>query len=330
MTDLTDLADLPGEWTATAEALLPSSTPAAQPAWTAEAVVAVVDGAPVGVLALHRSRTGVVGDVLDPAAVAPGLFGGVGVADVLYLGGVADLVAGTATAAHLSPADRAAVRRALVAAGVEQARLRGARPVALYVRDAEVDDFTAAGLGRERVAGTSTLAVAGTDEEFLAGLSANARRTVRKDRARAAEVGLRVRTEPAAALLADPAACAQAVELVMAVKRAHGVVDHPRLVRSRLAAWAARPAGERVAHLVDAGGPPLAVTFACAVERRVEVYETGMAGEGPVHEAYLESLVHAPLRQALAGGLVEVDLGLEAETPKTRRGAVVAPVWAVG
>ncbi|CRK61879.1 hypothetical protein [Alloactinosynnema sp. L-07] len=332
-TDVVDVADIPSavltaRWDTVAEALLPRSAAKAAAAWHVRAVLARLGDDVVGMTMLHRSRGGTVAEIVDPTLVAPDLFPDS--ADFLYVGGVIDLVAGTATAVDLDPAERDAVRTALVARARQVAEESGLTPVSLYVRDAEIAAFTAGRRPAARVAGVSVIAVPGTDEEFLAGLSSNQRRTVLKDRAHTAALGLRVTTTPAAELMADRGAAAAAVELIMDVKRRHGVTEHPRLAKMRLGEWAGRPDGERVAFAVEADGEPLAVTFACALGGRLEIYETGMADVGQhKHEAYIESLVQAPLRYALAAGLTEIDLGLDAETPKTRRGAAVAPVWAV-
>jgi hypothetical protein len=338
-TTVVELNDLPAQvddqrWVAASEVLLPGRLRRTKGtgAWALTVVLACRDGVPVGVLPLRRARTGVVGEIFDPVLVAPDVFGAArrDPRDYLYLGGPADLVSGCAVAEDLTEGQRAEVRRAMVAGGHAVAAEQGLIPAALYVRDAERDAFSLGGVrASHEVAKVSVLRLPATDEEFLAGLSSNQRRTVRKDREAIAGLGLRVEVVPAAELIASARGPA-VVELIMDVKRQHGVTDHPRLARLRLAEWAGQPGGERVAYLV--GDPdPVAVTFGCVAGSRLEIYETGMSYAAEHrHEAYLESLFHAPIRHALASGISEIDLGLDAETPKTRRGAVTAPVWAVG
>jgi hypothetical protein len=338
-TAVVEVNDLPAEvddrcWVAASEVLFPGRLRRTRGtgAWALTAVLACRAGVVVGVLPLRRARTGVVGEIFDPVLVAPAVFGAVrrDPRDYLHLGGPADLVSGCAVAGDLSEAQRDEVRRALVAGGHAAAAERGLVPAVLYVRDAELDAFRLGGVRAcHEVAKVSVLPLPATDEEFLAGLSSSQRRTVRKDREAIAGLGLRVEVVPAAELIASDRGAA-VVELIMDVKRQHGVTDHPRLARLRLAEWAGQPGGERVAYLV--GDPdPVAVTFGCVAGSRLEIYETGMSYAAEHrHEAYLESLFHAPIRHALAAGLDEIDMGLDAETPKTRRGAVTAPVWAVG
>lgn len=101
-------------------------------------------------------------------------------------------------------------------------------------------------------------------------------------------------------------------------------------MRARLARWAADPAGERVAFAVCDADGPVAVTFGCVLGTGLEIYETGLADGHPHrHEAYAESLFQAPIAFAQARGITEIDLGLDATIPKTRRGATLAPTWAV-
>lgn len=333
-TEVAGVDDLPAglsgrEWHAASVSLLPGRLGRhyLSASWETEIVLATGEDGILGLLPVQRVRSRAVpSPVFDPAALAPRLFGEVEDArSYLFVGGCADLVAGAVTSAAL-PAGRAEqVRRALVARARAEAGRRGLIAAAIYVRDEELAAFAPDGddARRERIGGLSTLAVPPDDERFLAALTHSQRRTVLKDRR---APGLRSTTMPARD------AVGLGADLVAAVKRRHGIEEHPRLLRMRLSRWAAEPVGERVAFAVYADGTPdcLAVTFGCAIGGRLEIYETGVADDTPHrHEAYVESLIHAPLRHALDRRLTCLDLGLDADTPKTRRGATLSPVWAV-
>nr|SBO99828.1 hypothetical protein BN4615_P9344 [Nonomuraea gerenzanensis] len=357
-TEVIGADDLPAglsgrKWQAASVSLLPGrlGRPYLSASWETEVVLAVGEGGVLGLLPVQRVKSRAVPSaVLDPGVLAPRLFGEVEDArSYLFVGGCADLVAGAVTCAALPAGQAESVRRALVARARAEAERRGLVATALYVRDEEVAAFTPAGQDgspqqgrrravsegspepddpwRERIGRLATIAVPPDDERFLAGLGHSGRRTVLKDRRAAAEAGLRCTVMPARQAV-DAGA-----ELVAAVKRRHGIEEHPRLLRMRLSRWAAEPVGERIAfavHADDAAQVCLAVTFACAIGGRLEIYETGVADDTPHrHEAYVESLIHAPLRHAMDRRLTALDLGLDAETPKTRRGATLSPVWAV-
>ncbi|GAA2206593.1 hypothetical protein GCM10009850_020510 [Nonomuraea monospora] len=355
-TELIGVDDLPAglsgrEWHAASVSLMPGRAGRhyLSASWETSVVLALGEGGVVlGLLPVQRVKSRAVPSaVFDPAVLAPRLFGEVGDARAyLFVGGCADLVAGAVTSADLTAGQAEEVRRALVARARAEAEHRGLVAAAVYVRDDELAAFTPDGepaafvpdgelaafppdgddLRRERIGQLSTLAVPPGEERFLAALTASQRRTVLKDRRAAAEAGLRCAVIPAGDAVAPGAG------LVAAVKRRHGLEEHPRLLRTRLAQWAAEPVGERIAFAVHAAATPgcLAVTFGCAIGGRLEIYETGVADDTPHrHEAYVESLIHAPIRYALDRRLTGIDLGIDAETPKTRRGATLSPVWAV-
>ncbi|GGZ70816.1 GNAT family N-acetyltransferase [Streptomyces echinoruber] len=318
------------EWNAASVSLLPErlGRPYLSAVWNSAVVVARAGGVPVGLLPLqHLKQEAQAAGGAGPLAVARDLFPAPQGSSHLFVGGCTDLVAGAVVSAALSPEEARTVRRALVDRAWQEAADRGMVPVALYIRDEEAADFAGPGRQARRLASLSVLRLppGGSDTEFLARLSRSARRTVLKDRREVAEAGLRSQVRPAAELTAEAAG------LVAAVRRRHGEVDHPRLVRLRLAQWAADPGGERVAFAVSGPAEYLAITFGCVAGNRLEVYETGLSDDSDSrHVAYVQSLVHAPIAFALERGITEIDLGLDAETPKTRRGATLSPVWAVG
>ncbi|MFJ3837469.1 GNAT family N-acetyltransferase [Streptomyces sp. NPDC054904] len=327
------LTEIPTEWQeqawdAASVALLPPrlGRPYLRPG-DCRVVVGSAAGRPVGLLSLLRGASCHAPAVMgDPQSAAAG-FLPAAQGDLMFVGGCVDLVAGAAVAADLTAEERRSVRRGLVERAWWVARREGLAPIALYVRNDEVADFLGPGRRATEIGVTSVLGLPadGSDAAYLAGLGQNGRRAVLKDRRRVAEAGLRSEVLPAGDLT-GPAA-----DLVAAVKRRYGIEEHPRLLRARLERWVADPAGERVAFSVSDADGPVAVTFGCALGNRLELYETGL-GEAHRyrHEAYAESLFQAPIAFALARGITEIDLGLDAVTPKTRRGATLAPTWAIG
>ncbi|MFC9931835.1 hypothetical protein [Streptomyces sp. NPDC127190] len=315
-------------WDAVSVALLPPrlGRPYLRPG-ACRVVVASAAGRPVGLLPLLRGTPGQTPAVLHDAGPETAAFLPVNPGDLLFVGGCVDLVAGAAVAADLTDEERRTVRRGLVDRAWDQARGDGLVPLSLHVRDAEVADFLGPGRRAAEMGVSCVLRLPadGSDASYLAGLGQNGRRTVLKDRRQVLEAGLRSEVRPAEALTAA------AADLVVAVKRRYGIEEHPRLVRARLDRWAADPAGERIAFVVSDSTGPVAVTFGCARGTGLEIYETGLAAAHPHrHEAYVESLFQAPIAFAQARKITTIDLGLDAATPKTRRGATLAPTWAIG
>lgn len=297
-------------------------------AWRSWLLVASSDDSPVGTLALQQRRTMLVpGPRFDPVSVAPSIFG-VDQRDLreyLFIGGGSDLAAGVATAAHLSHAQRQRVRRALIGRAFAEADARGLCPVALYVRTEEIDDFVSVRGQRVSIGKLSVLRVQEDDQTYLDSLTSNSRRTVRQDRERIARHALVSEVRPALDVLEV------AADLVVNVKRRHGVRDHPKLARLRLSEWAAESIGERVAFVVSDARRVLAVAFGVVSREHLEVHETGLVEDHELrHDAYVQSLIYAPLEYARAVGAPSVELGLDSPTPKTRRGAVLTDVWAAG
>lgn len=317
------------DWSLVSVALAPhrAHRPSLAASWDSWVIVAVQRGAFVGVLPIQRPKnTAVSGSVLDPVSVAPEIFGTAArdPREYLFIGGCTDLVAGTATAAGLGDVQSRRVKHALVTRAVEESHRLKLTGAALYVRDEELEAFSGGGLRQAvPIARLSSLRVPASHADYLGSLRGSQRRTVIKDRQVTAELGLRTDVLPAAETVDE------AAPLIMNVKRRHDVLDHPRLARLRLAEWAADPLGDRVAFVVSGEAGPLAITFACDCGRMLEIYEIGLTDE-PAHRhaAYVQSLVHAPLAYAMEHGLDEIVFGLDAEKPKTIRGAILSPVWA--
>jgi hypothetical protein len=334
--DVVPAADVPvevaaGDWIMSSVSVHPAraALPSLMGAWRSWVAIARHGGSVVGAVTLQQRRTLLMpGPKFDPMLVAPSIFDDRrDPRDYLYIGGGSDLVAGVATTPGLDPAACRQVRRAVVSYAVEHARSLGLRPVALYVRDAEIDDFTAGGNGL-RAAAVATLSVARTrvnDAAYLSSLTSNQRRTVRRDRERMVQGSLRYEVKPAhAALDAAP-------QLVVNVKSRYGVKDHPKLARLRLTEWAEEDVGERLAYLVSDRDRVLAVSFGVSYRGRLEIHETGLVDEHEFrHEAYVQSMIYGPLEHAMMHGMASVEFGLDSPTPKTRRGAVPVTVWAAG
>lgn len=324
-TTVVPLEDIPqrvfqSEWVTESVLLHPSRfrRASARGAWRSWAVLAHSEDEIIAVMVVQQARQPNVTAVFDPAKVAPTLFELTDPQSYLLLGGVTDLVSGTAVAPGSSTA-----RAALVSAAKEEAVRRGLIPAALYVRDQELDAFIELGAA-ERVSQACVIRLAGGDEGYLAALRGKQRRTVIGDRRRIAESALRSEVLPAIKAVSLSA-------LVVNVKRRHGVPDHSRLVRMRLVEWAAEPVGERLAFVVSGTTGPLAVTYACRTTERLEIYEIGLVDDAEHrHDAYTEGLVHAPVRFCIERAIPEIHLGLDTVKTKIRRGAVATPVWAVG
>jgi hypothetical protein len=313
-------------WSFASTALAPSRLGriAADARWRSWLAGAFLDDELVGLLPMYQSkRTSFSTSMYDPAAVAPQVFAPRQADEWMLIGGSTELVSGVTVHAALAAERARQVGRALVDAAFEHAGASGLVGAALHVRDHEVDVFDA-GRSRHVVGQFATLSVAADADAYLSALDHGRRSVVRRDWRALDERGLRA-AQVAAAGLVD-----EAVELVANVKRRHGVPDHPELIRLRLQDWAAETAGERVAFAVRDGGTLLAASFACNHGRRLEMYEIGLAEQSADrHLAYVEALVYAPLRHAAAIGCTELLLGLDSTKPKTLRGAVCAPVWAV-
>ncbi|WP_433386902.1 GNAT family N-acetyltransferase [Micromonospora sp. KLBMP9576] len=247
-----------------------------------------------------------------------------------FVGGCRDLAAGTVTAGDLNEAETDQVRRVVAAHAFAEAHAAGAFPVALHVREPEVSSFVA-GLGARASAlaidETADLRLAGDDvEQHLASLGSSQRERCRRDQRRFAALGCSTARVPAASVLAE------AAPLVWAVKEKYGVVDHPRLCLFRLQEWA-RAVGEDAcyASLVrDPAGRLIAVSFFAVEGEVLEGYEIGLADDVPGREfAYLQAMIHGPVRYAFELGCRSIDLGLSSSTVKRRRGAVITRTWLV-
>jgi hypothetical protein len=317
---------LDDDWIFSSTALAPSrlGRVAADARWRSWFTSAFLGEALVGLLPMYQSkRKAFTASMYDPAAVAPRAFAARRADQWLLIGGNTELVSGVTVRAALAAEEARQVGRALVDAAFDHARRCGLTGAALYVRDHEIDVF-GAGRSSQVVGQFATLSVATDAGAYLSALDHGRRSVVRRDWRALDERGLRAAPFVAAQLVDE------AVELVGNVKRRHGVPDHPELIRLRLQDWAAEPAGERIAFAVRDGERLLAASFACRHHRRLEMYEIGLVDESASrHLAYVEALVYAPLRHAAAAGCTELLLGLGSTRPKTLRGAVCAPVWAV-
>ncbi|MFF8842743.1 GNAT family N-acetyltransferase [Streptomyces sp. NPDC015127] len=305
----------------------------ADPRWDTRWTVARLDGRVVGAVTSHQPRTSrFVNDAYDLAAMA-GSLGGAVPDDPrrwVFVGGCRDFAAGVVTSAQLPEQETAQVRSALAGHVFSEAEAAGDYPVALYVREPEAGSFTA-GLAGRGTAGelgeTAEILLVGADEEeHIAALRPSQRERCRRDRRKFAALGYAARCVPAEEVLAE------AAPLVCAVKAKYGVTDHPRLCEYRLREWATSVgAGKAHASEVrDGDGRLLAVSFMAVQGDVLEGYEIGLADEVEGREfAYLQAMIHGPVRFAFAQGCRSIDLGLDSSTVKQRRGAVIGKTWAI-
>ena len=245
----------------------------------------------------------------------------------LLIGGHTELVAGYTVSRALPAPDRDRVAGTLVAAAFELAGERGLIGASLYVGDRQLAAFRGTGLATCQVGQRLALTVpAGGEPAYLAGLKHSHRSVVRREQRFLDEHGLRG-VEGSVFEIVD-----EAIPLIMAVKRRHGLSDHPALSRLRLTSWARSPAGEPVAFWVrDRGGTLLAVSLGRRYDSTLELYEIGLTEDPRLrHPVYAEVLVYAPLRHAARTGCTSIQLGFGSATPKMLRGAYPTPVWAVG
>lgn len=252
----------------------------------------------------------------------------------LFLGGCRDLAAGSLVHAHLEPAGADSVRSALVATAVATGHDEGLRVIAAYLRDAELEAFTAVAPGPAATVRCGERAVLRLPRvaapepglaPYLAMFDRRRRNKIRRDWRDFGLAGLRT------SQLAVPDAIDPAAGLVAAVKRRHGIPDHPRIAALRLRRWYDLGLGRYRAFAVhDRAGRLLATCFACAIGSALDVHEIGLADNGDVRlSAYLEAGFYAPIRYALALGCTRVELGGGTTVAKRLRGAEIEPVWAV-
>jgi hypothetical protein len=294
--------------------------------------LAHVDAQPVGFLPLLRYRAHEFpASMFDPASAAPEVFApGRPAHQYLLVGGTTELVSGAAVRDGLDDQAAEAVRRSLIDAGFGTARATGLRAAALYVRQADLAAYLGPGPAERKhqpIGELATLHVpAGGLDGYLASLNHGRRSTALRDWRRLDSLGLRAE-EVCARDVVD-----EAVDLVLGIKRRHGVPDHRILARCRLADWATDPVGERVAFVLRGpSGAMLGVTFGYRRAQVLELYEVGLVSESEArHLIYAEVLVYAPLRSAVTNGCTRIILGLGSTTPKKIRGAVITNVWAVG
>jgi predicted N-acyltransferase len=219
-----------------------------------------------------------------------------------------------------------AAAAALVARAAEVAAEAGARPVALFVGDREAPFLAGAFNERRRIYDEYRFeGLPASFEEYLAGLGAKRRNTVRNDLRRLEELGIRTSLVPLAENVALVA------ELVLAVKTRHGIADHAALIADRLELWLECREVEPVVFAAETSDRLLGVSVSWLWRDVLSTYEVGLPDlPGPERQlAYVELLFYAPLRLAFERGCREVTLGLGATTPKKARGAVERPVWAL-
>lgn len=238
-------------------------------------------------------------------------------ADCLLVGGHGDLRTGFPVAAQLrSPALLRPVLGAL--AGVAAAEGRGLALPYVYgwVRDAVTavcgDAAVWTPLGQDaRLPGDVT------DPRWTDRLGRRARRNIRADRDLITASRVRV-TAGRWNDVEDRAAA-----LIAAHNQRKGRPDHAAFVKMRTRLWDRCPGVEVVAFTARFGAAE-GYTTARVWADELDMVEIGLGGEpGPARlAAYLDLLVHTPLRYARDRGLRTIRLGAAARSTKEGRGAV--------
>jgi hypothetical protein len=238
----------------------------------------------------------------------------------LLLGGCRDLAGGFLVAAG-APDE---LRARLAGFATETGRAEGLTVAALYIRDAELPAFAARGSAFS-AGETAILALPPGLDDYLTLLPRKRRNKIRRDWRDFAEAGL------ASVTLPVDEAIETGAELVTAVKRRHGIADHPRITAMRLRRWHGLGLGEYAAFGVrDAGDRLLAVCFVVTVGRALDVHEIGLTDDEKVRlPTYLEAGFYAPIGFALDRGCTAVEFGGAALATKRARGAHTEPLWTV-
>jgi hypothetical protein len=249
--------------------------------------------------------------------------------DWLLVGGRSDFSSGLLRDPE-APAELVAEAAAAVRAGVgELAEELGARPLALFVGDRELDLLAgAAGPFRERRALSEEFRIESlpaTFEAHVASLAKKHRYRIRSELAEQERLGIRSSRIPLRENLGPVS------ELIFRVKARHGIPDHPTLIAHRLEEWLDCPGTEVVTFVAETAEEVLAVSVCLRWGDSLSTYEVGLPdGEGAArHLGYLDVLVYAPLRFAIEGGCRELALGFGSELPKRLRGAGGREVWAL-
>lgn len=281
-----------------------------------------------GLICLQRPRSNArVEGRYDPRQVA-GLSAPDSPRDWIYVGGFRSLVSGTTTVAGLSLDVVSEVRQALIRTAFQESVHQGLFPVALYVRNVELPDFSAALNNSEKlhVSDEAILPIGGRNgAEHLDSLSSSARYKVRKEWKMIRELGIEAHEVDAVCMIP------RASSLVAHTKLRHGVLDHEKMAMFRLRTWADCEEGEAVAFSIfDKDGKLTGVSFVKRYKKTVEVHEMGLLDDLPNrHLAYTELLIHAPLRYAMRHDCSRLLLGLGSVVPKSQRGAKIYPIWAI-
>ncbi|MEV7596950.1 GNAT family N-acetyltransferase [Kitasatospora sp. NPDC089797] len=324
-----------GGWQFGAPALSPGRMLAAadDARWTTGWTVARSQGRLLGAVSSRSPRNPRSADGPHDLGARADLLGGAVPEDPtrwVFVGSSGELAAGVLTSDELPPGEAAEVRAALTSEAFGRAEAAGNYPVALYVRDREVDSFASGLADRATVRPldtTAELPVTGADEdEHTAGLTSRQREACRRDRRKFSALGHHADCVPAEEVITE------AAPLVCAVKRKYGVADHPRLCEYRLRQWVRTlgPEACRASTVRSADGELLVASFFARQDTLLESYEIGLADEMPGRDhSYLQAMIHGPVRYALRHGCRSIDLGLGSSAVKQLRGAVIGTAWAV-
>lgn len=153
--------------------------------------------------------------------------------------------------------------------------------------------------------------------DWADGLGRYHRRNLRKDVELIDEA--KVRTE----VRSWPEVEDRAAKLIAQHNNDKGRFDHEEFVKLRARRWESCPGVEYLTFVADCG-PVTGYVTACVWREELDLHEIGLSGEAGTERkaAYLELLIHAPLRFARERGLRSIRLGAAATAVKKGRGAV--------
>jgi hypothetical protein len=261
-----------------------------------------------------RAAFGRAGEVRGPIAVLGGRAG--------YTGGW--MVEG-------EPAAWPGVVAALLTSAEKLARELGAELIMLaYLTEPDAALLAGTGLVRpEEVIAHSALAVIdlpGKDfSDYLAGLSARRRSTVRRDLARFAASSLSIGTSRLSGALD------YAPRLLASVAARHGEIPDVDRMRRALVEQAAGL--DEISTVVSArlpGGEPVAYSLSYAYGDALFVRLTGLDhARAESAAAYFATTYYEPIRLAYRLGLSRVHVGIGSYRPKVLRGAALVPLYGI-
>ena len=276
------------------------------------------DTAYVAVLPVYKPRKSIT---LDAAYDVRALFESVGIAAPfpwMLLGGRSEYACGLLRSPQLLDEHLLALRDALSSFG--------GVPVALYANERELPFLRRImGGGRAFEISSECRIDVRLEHEYMESLSASSRSIVRRDVRRARARGVET------SVVAWNDVLEHVVPGIQRLKERHGRPDHPALISARLKDWLENEEVETIAFVAQADSA-CAICLGWRWREVLELYEISMPDSlDPVlrHLLYVESILYSPLRYAAAHGCTEMTLGRGSTRPKTLRGAIEYPLYAI-